>query len=94
MLSTLGKGTRGRVGNAWHGLHSNAGHGLHCRDDLGARGRSSWFTNRTTFGLDHLKSNMHGVFSSHERALQGLRRLCLTDLGIDELADGLLICRI
>ena len=51
---------------------------------------SNWFTNRTTFGLDHLKSNTHGVFSSHERALQGLRRLCLTDLGIDELADGLL----
>ena len=39
--------------------------------------RSNWFTNRTTFGLDHLKSNTHG-----------------TDLGIDELADGLLICRI
>ena len=62
------------------------GMGLHCR--------GNWFTNRTTFGLDHLKSNTHGVFSSHERALQGLRRLCLTDLGIDELADGLLICRI
>ena len=30
----------------------------------GARGRSNWFTNRTTFGLDHLKSNTHGVFSS------------------------------
>ena len=94
MLSTFWKGTRGLVGNAWPGLHSNAGHGLHCRDDLGARGRSNWFTNRTAFGLDHLKGNTHGVLSSHERALQGLRRLCLTDLGTDELADGLLICRI
>ena len=57
----------------------------------GARGRSK---SRTAFGLDHLKSNTHWVFSSHERALQGLRCLCLTDLGTDELADGMLICRI
>ena len=94
MLSAFWKGTRGWVGNAWHGFHSHTWHGLYCRDDLGARERSNWRTSRSAFGLYHLKSNTDGVFSSHEHALQGLRRLCPADLGTDELADRLLICRI
>ena len=46
--------------------------------------RSAWITSRAT----------RTGSSRATSALQGLRRLCLTDLGTDELADGLLICRI